>query len=167
MARENIVQEGALQDTNRRQINSNFTELYPAGVAATAATLTMTNANHANKTVILDRAAGVTVTLPAATGSGSIYRFFVKTAVTSNNDIIRVANSTDVMQGRSYQIGATGACTAFATVAASDTITFNGTTTGGLRGDSVIIQDLEAGLFSVLVFSNHTSASATPFSATV
>ncbi len=68
-------------------------------VSATAATLTVTAASHAGRTVLLDRAAGQAVTLPAATGSGNAYNFFVVTTITSNSTTIKVADATDVMAG--------------------------------------------------------------------
>jgi hypothetical protein len=68
-------------------------------VSAADATLAVTAAAHDGKLVVLNRAAGVTVTLPAATGSGARYEFTVGTAVSSNSNIIKVADNTDVMSG--------------------------------------------------------------------
>ena len=42
-------------------------------VNVTDATVTLSQATHANRVVTLNRAAGVTVTLPAATGTGDVY----------------------------------------------------------------------------------------------
>ena len=42
----------------------------------TASTLTITADAYAGQKIILDRAAGITATLPAATGSGNSYEFF-------------------------------------------------------------------------------------------
>jgi hypothetical protein len=103
----------------------------------TAATLTVTAAAYNGQTINLSRAAGITVTLPAATGSNSTYRFVVATSVTSNNNIIKVANATDVMNGSTAVSGTTSAL--FGTLPASDTITMNGSTTGGLAGSYVEI----------------------------
>jgi hypothetical protein len=137
-------------------------------VAATAATLAVTVAAHSEKIILLDRAAGVTATLPAATGSGAVFRFAVKTAVTSNNDIIKVADATDVIQGAlTVTDQADGSTATFGTVAASDTITLNGGTTGGLVGGLITLVDIAADRYSVtgVVVGNGTEA--TPFSATV
>jgi hypothetical protein len=54
-----------------------------APISVTAATLTVTAASHAGSTIVLNRAAGTTVTLPASTGSGFKYTFIVGTTVTS------------------------------------------------------------------------------------
>lgn len=40
---------------------------------------------------------------------------------------------------------------AFETAAASDTITMNGTTTGGLVGDRILLKDIAAGFWQVQV----------------
>src|SRR5688572_20292539 len=68
-----------------------------APVNATAATLTATSALHNNKVVTLNRAAGIAVTLPAATGSGDKYRFIVGTTFTGAATIKVVGN--DIMKG--------------------------------------------------------------------
>lgn len=137
-------------------------------VVAADATLAVTVAAHDGKVVVLNRAAGVTATLPAATGSGAVFRFVVGTAVTSNNDIIKVADATDVMQGAlTVTDQADGSTATFGTVAASDTITLNGGTTGGLVGGLITLIDIAADRYSVsgVVVGNGTEA--TPFGATV
>jgi hypothetical protein len=137
-------------------------------VSAAASTLAVTAANHDGKIVVLNRAAGVTATLPAATGSGSVYRFSVGTAVTSNSDIIKVANATDVMAGALVVTDqADGSAATFGTVAASDTVTLNGGTTGGLIGGLITVIDIASGKFSVTGAVVGNGTEATPFSATV
>lgn len=136
-------------------------------VAATAATLTVTAAAHAGRTVILDRAAGQAVTLPAATGSGNAYRFFVATTITSNTTTIKVVGD-DVMAGVAIVANDTDASASiFETASTSDTITFDGSTTGGIRGATVELQDVAADLWSVRIVGAATGSEATPFSATV
>lgn len=136
-------------------------------LAATSATLVLTP-EAAGETVVLNRAAGQAITLPAAAGSGSIYRFFVQTTITSNSTTIKVANSTDVMQGFAVVLQDAGdTMLGFETAADSDTITFNGNSTGGVRGTLVELIDVASGLWSVNVRGAATGAEATPFSATV
>ena len=115
-------------------------------VSATAATLAVTAAAHDGKVIVFNRAAGVTATLPAASGSGAMYRFSVGTTVTSNSDKIQVANASDVFAGAvTITDQADGSTGTFGTVAASDTITLNGGTTGGLIGGLITIVDVEIG----------------------
>jgi hypothetical protein len=137
-------------------------------VNATAATLTVTEANHANKIIVLDRAAGITATLPAANGTGNKYTFMIKTTVTSNTTVIKVANATDTMAGCAIACADGGASVnGWECAGTSDTITFDGSTTGGIRGDTVELTDIAAGIFVVNAFLSQTATEATPFSATV
>jgi len=137
-------------------------------VSATAATLSATSADHSGRTVLLDRAAGIAVTLPAATGSGNSYKFFVATTITSNSTTIKVADATDIMAGLAIVANDSDASASiFETAADSDTITFNGSTTGGIKGATVELQDVASNLWSVRVVGAATGTEATPFSATV
>ena len=137
-------------------------------VSITGATLTCTKDVHAGRTTVISAVAGCAVTLPAATGTGSVYRFIIGSTITSNSTTIKVANATDVMSGRAYVVSDnTAAVLGFATAAASDTITLNGPTLGGLAGDHIEIIDAITGTFAVRVFTAATGTEATPFSATV
>jgi hypothetical protein len=131
----------------------------------TASTLAVTKALYNGQTINLSRAAGITVTLPAATGTNATYRFLVTTAVTSNSYKIQVANATDVIQGTINVAGTTG--TPFGSLPASDTITMNGSTQGGLVGSYVEITDIAAGVFLVSGSSLGSGTVITPFSAAV
>ena len=55
----------------------------------------------------------------------------------------------------------------FMTVAASDTITLNGTTTGGLTHGTIVCTVLATGLWLVSVNTGGSGNLATPFSAAV
>jgi len=135
-------------------------------IAVTAATVALTRNVHSNAVVLLDRAAGVTVTLPAATGTGDLYTILVKTTVTSNSDIIKVANATDVMAG-ALSVASDIAGVTCPTTTTSDTITMSGTTTGGIIGSIVYLQDVASGLWSVSGALVSSGTEATPFSAAV
>lgn len=136
-------------------------------IQVTAATKILTAADF-GKTVVLDRAAGIAVTLPAASGSGGRYRFFVKTTVTSNSNTIKVANASDVMQGTCVVLQDGGdTMVGFEAGSTADTITGNGTTTGGLRGDVWDLEDAGQNLWLVRGQIAATGTEATPFSATV
>jgi len=137
-------------------------------IAVTGATLTCTRDVHAGRMNVINAAAGCAITLPNATGTGSVYRFMVGTTITSNSTTIKVNNATDVMSGRAYVISDnTAAVLGYATAASDDTITLNGTTTGGYAGDVIEITDAIAGTFLVEVHTKATGTEATPFSATV
>jgi hypothetical protein len=135
---------------------------------ATASTLTVTQDLHDGKVITLNRAAGIAVTLPAPTGSGAVYRFFVGTTVTSNTTTIKVPHSSDTMRGNAIVAQDAGdTVVVFEAGATADTITLNGTTTGGLVGDWIELVDVATDLFSVKAVLAATSTEATPFSATV
>lgn len=132
----------------------------------TAATATLTSEDHSSKVVTLNRAAGITVTLPAATGSGAMYKLVVGTTFTGNGIIQVVGN--DTMKGLALIAqDAADTLVAFETAADSDTITLNGTTTGGLVGADVELIDIAADTWHVLVRTAATGTEATPFSAAV
>jgi len=157
-----IVNDGVLLG------NMNGAVLSTTPVSATGATLTCTKDVHAGRTIVISAVAGCAVTLPAATGTGSVYRFVIGSTITSNSTTIKVANATDVMSGRAYVISDNSAAVlGYATTSTSDTITLNGTTLGGLIGDHIEIIDAIAGTFAVRVFTAATGTEATPFSATV
>jgi hypothetical protein len=133
-------------------------------VTLTGAT-TITPLLHAGKTIILNAAAGFTVTLPTASGSGNTYRFFVGTTVTSVGDIIDAkVNGSEVISGIAVQSGASGAATAWSTASNTNKITLNGTTTGGILGDIIELQDVALNQWSLVqLLSTITGTAATPF----
>ena len=129
---------------------------------------TMTAASNAGRTMNLNIASGATVTFPAASGTGNTYRFFVQTTVTSNNYKIQVASGDDTMSGVAVVANDGGATASiFETAADSDTITLDGTTTGGILGGHIEIQDVASNKFRVLINQAATGSEATPFSAAV
>lgn len=134
-----------------------------------AAAVALTENDHAGRVGVFDIAAGVVATLPRSTGSGAVYRFFVKTTVTSAADKVVVGNADDVIQGVLGMKDDGGASTvlAWATAAGSDTISLNGSTTGGIRGDYFEIEDVAEGVFRVSGMIQGTGTEATPFSSAV
>ena len=141
-------------------------------VVANGATLTVTKALHANRIIVFGKTTGTICTLPAAIGSGDIYTLIVSIAATSNANIIKVANGTDVMNG-SLNIQADtdddGTLKCWMAEVGDDTITLAGAaTTGGIVGTKIEIIDYAAGFFHAVIHSISGGASeATPFSATV
>lgn len=137
-------------------------------VATTATTLTVTRALHNGRTIVVNSAAPIAITLPQATGSGSKFEFFIGVVATATAHTIKVANGTDVMAGFQFTVTTTATnVEGFVTSATSDTITLNGTTQGGIVGDQIEIKDVATGIFAVKVFSSSTGTEATPFSASV
>ncbi len=130
------------------------------------ASKTLDRKTHAGTTSVLNAAAGLTITLPAASGTGDEYSISVGTTVTSNNYIIQVANGSDIMQG-AISVATDIAGVTCPTTTTSDTITMNGTTSGGLKGSLVVLKDVAANLWEVSGALVSTGAESTPFSAAV
>lgn len=137
-------------------------------ISLTAATVSLTKNNHAGTVLVANRAAGIVATLPAATGAGSTYEIVVGTTISSNDLIVKVANASDIMTGTCI-MGQDSADTAvlFETAADSDTITMNGSTKGGIKGDRIVLKDVAANLWAVAIVGSGTGTEATPFSASV
>jgi hypothetical protein len=141
----------------------------PAGsnvVDVTSAAVTITKEAHAGRVVTLNKADGVTATMPAATGTGDVYTFFVGTTITSVGAIIQAASAADVFNG-GVAISTDIAGVTMLAAATTDTITMNGTTTGGVVGSFVKLTDVAPGVFLLEGFLASTGAEATPFSAAV
>lgn len=157
-------------------ITGDFSGGFPDGMNATilpttttATTLTLTAALHSGKTVVQNSAAGCTMTLPAASGTGALFKIVVSTTITSNGLIIKVANASDALVGNAFTVsdGAAAVLGYIASANSDDTVTLNGTTTGGYAGDQVVLQDIATNRWQVLVLTKSTGTEATPFSATV
>jgi acetamidase/formamidase len=144
-----------------------ITRLNPGFVPA-GSTLLLSKAIHDGKTVLLDTLTGSVVTLPKALGTGCKIRVFERIAATSNSHIVKVKDNVDVMAGNMGVTLASGVGTNFPTVASSDTVTLNRTTTGGAtNGGHMDFEDIAPGVWSVRGQVNGSGALATPFSATV
>jgi hypothetical protein len=117
---------------------------------ALTASATVNATTHAGRVMTIAKADGMTVTLPAATGSGNVYRFLVTTSVTSNNYVFQVTTN-DTFVGQLILTSATSAVVPIAESAAGtdDTITMNGTTTGGLIGTYLEFADIATDLWLV------------------
>lgn len=134
------------------------------GIATvTDATLTVTPDAHAGKMIVVNRAAGCTITLPDATGSGN--KYVITTIADQTGDlVIQAPDADNTMQGVAMT-DMTGVI--WPTADATDTITLNGTTSGGLKGARVELVDVAADTWNVLVISEASGTEVTPFSAAV
>lgn len=140
-----------------------------ARMVAAGSTLAVTLAAHAGKTIQLDTAAGSVCTLPAATGSGAVYRFVVTVLATTNSHKIQVTG-TDVMRGVVHSIDTDTSNTAasWGTTSTSDTITLNRSTTGSVYiGEMFELTDTKVGFWTVTGWFAATGDPATPFTAAV
>ena len=143
-----------------------------ARIVTLIATGSITQAAHESRTLLMTVAgAASTYTLPAATGSGARYRFVVGEVNTSNYVIKSVAGA-DVMQGTvigaSTTDSATDAARTWRAGTTDDTVTLNGTTTGGVDiGDWIEFEDISATAWAVRGFVTQSGSEATMFSDSV
>ena len=125
-------------------------------------TTTLDRDTHIDTVCVLDRAGGFVTTLPAATGSGDIYKFYTKTTVTA--DMTIAALTTDIIQG-AIIVGTAATAGTMAATATSDKLTMNGSTTGGLLGSYVEFTDVVSGAWVVRGALVSSGTAATPFAA--
>ena len=161
-----------LGDTLAVEGQTTLTGSFLPAIHTFTATDAITIVEHAGRTLLLGEVGGnalVTLTLPAATGSGAVYKMIVSVTNTSNYKI-QVANASDTIDGIMLYLDEDGtAVTAFPTVAASDTITLNGGTTGGIVGDYLELIDIATNQYHVRGVMRVAAGAnpATPFSAAV
>jgi hypothetical protein len=111
--------------------------------------------------------AGTTYSLPAAVGSGVRIMFYVSALATSLNHIIKTSPNTDNFIGIIAGMNnSTGAVTAFAAAATSNTVTLNRAGTGSVSlGEHVECTDVAAATWLVRGFLSASAAAfTTPFS---
>lgn len=131
----------------------------PVQITANATSTALVNANREN---VIAKAGALTITLPAATGTGNVYEYFVGVTTTSGTTAILVASTSDVIAGNSFSVsGASTAC--FDTAGATTGIRMNGTTTGGYIGDIIRLTDASTGLWACVITGKMTGTAATPF----
>ena len=130
----------------------------------------ITELAHDKKLILLGEVGGnasLTATLPAATGSGAVFKFIVSVVNTSNYVIAVVGN--DTMDGSITSLADGGdTVVGWETAADSETITMNATTTGGVSiGDTVTLIDIATDQWAVEGRTTSSGTEATPFSAAV
>ena len=144
-----------------------------ADVSARLVSLTGTasiGSTHEGRDLFVTGTDAATYTLPQATGSGARYRFIMG-EVNTNGTVIQVNDATDEFAGTLFQTDTdtSDALISMPCLAADnfDTVTLNGTTTGGIVGDVIQFLDVATNVWHI---SGHTNASGTvasPLSAAV
>lgn len=138
-------------------------------IAAGAAKTLLESDNRA--VIKLDTAANSAVTLPAATGTGKKFLFYVSALSTGTGHTIAASPTTDTFIGLilGARTDSGNAVLGFAGVTGgsnSNKITLNTTTTGSVNvGEWVQVEDVAAGIWLVTGVCSATGAAfATPFS---
>lgn len=121
--------------------------------------MTVDPETHSGRIIVFPAAGGV-VTLPPALGTGHRYRFSVKILLTTA--VVINAVSGDVFVGGC--VGATDvAGITFICVPGDDIITFNKTTSGGLAGSYIEIEDIAAGFWQTTGWMVTSGSEISPF----
>lgn len=121
----------------------------------------------ANSFMILSRSGGIDIVMPAATGSGDIYEFFVLTATTDAYTIEVATGGGDfngVIQGKADTVTTSERRVAGAS---DNTLTLGGTgqATGGSVGDNIRIIDIGTNEWFIDGTITQGGTEASPFSA--
>ncbi len=136
-------------------------------VNATASSLAITQAAHDGKIITMNRAGGIAVTMPEATGSGMRIRFKWGTKFTTNGTItLADLVNTDLVGGALIRDSNLATANLMFTPAATeDLITLDGTNKGGGLGCEIEMIDIALDLWSFkMVEYVGGTAPATPFS---
>ncbi len=156
----------------------------PGNIKVITSSTSLTVASHAGRIIINNTAGAVTFTLPALNATanagvagptdynnlnnlGASFEIFA-TLTKTGNLVVQAANANDVMVGGAKLIDdSSDNMVGFETVAASDTITLNGSTTGGVTYSKITCTAVSSTQWKVDVDTACTGSPATPFSAAV
>lgn len=134
----------------------------------TTATYALNELHRGDRRLIrLNLAAGQAGVLPYATGKGGTYRLFVQTTYTGSATIKVAAtnnpatSAADVIYGG---VSVTGSTAGTFAATGNGTITLNGSTTGGLKGSYIELEDAAVGVWRVAGMLLGSGTAATPFS---
>lgn len=144
-----------------------------ARLVAITATGAVTEALHEGRDMYITGTAANTQTLPEATGSGGRYRYIFG-EVNTNDTVFVVADTTNtnfignILTQDADLVGTIATLTQLSP-ANSDTMTFDGTTTGGQLGDWIELVDVATDVWYVTGITSVPAGSntASPFSAAV
>ena len=127
------------------------------------ATATLSADGYGGMRILLDRAAGSVVTLPAATGSGIQFEIIIKTTVTSSAYDIRCPSGSEFFGHALLHQDSANTVVTFDAADNDNEISMNGTTTGGLRGGRIVLTDAYSGHWHVIAEMAATGTEASPF----
>ena len=125
-----------------------------------AASVALSAAKHGVKWLSFNRATGGSITLPKANGKNPEFRLFIPQTL-SGSLVIRSNGGTDIISGI-----ANVQTTLFQSASNTNTVTLNGTTTGGVLGSYLIFNDMGAGQWLLEANLLGSGTAATPFSNT-
>lgn len=130
------------------------------------ATLTLKQ-NQSGACVVLDRAAGTTVTLPAGANKGTFYEFMVSVTKSGGSDKVITAAATELLVGSilNCDTDTSDAVAIWKALVGSAylSVNLNGSTKGGIKGDRFRLTKLNDTTWQVEGVTNGTGVVITPF----
>lgn len=139
------------------------------GVVQLTAALTISPALHSGKTLAINNATGFAITLPAFTGTGNVYHFFIQTTVTSGSHTIVATGAflfgnITIGTDSAFQAGTLFTVGQADGHAGATTVTMDGSTRGGIKGDWLEIRDIATNVGAIRGQFLGSGTEATPFS---
>lgn len=156
-------------NTLREQLNSDKLAYKRNVISGLGATRTL-NEGESGSVIALDRAAGITVTLPSvAAGAvpGTFFDFMVSVTTTTNGYKVITGAGTELLVGSilNCDTDTSDAVAIWKSLVGTSNISVNldGSTKGGIKGDKFRVTNLNATTWVVEGVTNGTGAVATPF----
>lgn len=136
-------------------------------VDCTAASLALTVALHDGKTVTLNAATGIAISLPDSTAGatlGARFKLFVGTTVTTTSVITITRDGTATFFGQIIQLADGGNTLAAYELPGSTVITLgtSSNSTGGTKGDYIDIECVASGVWRIQAWTTAAGTEATP-----
>jgi len=123
--------------------------------------------DQSGSVVVFNAAAGFTVTLPAACANGTFFEFVVGVTVTSVGLKVITGAATELMVGNivGTDTDSSDALASWKSLVGTSNISFtlNGTTSGGLIGDRIVVTKITSTKWQVVGTTLATGVVVTPF----
>lgn len=155
-------------NTIREQMSGDTLAFRKPVINGLGSTLALT-VHDSGKTIVLDRAAGCTITLPtyANCGVGTTFEFIVGVTVTSNSYKIITGAGTELLVGgiSNCDTDSSDAVAFWKAMVGSSYISINmdGSTQGGIKGDRIRVTCINSTTWQVEGVTRGTGTVATPF----
>lgn len=156
-------------NTIREQIGLDNLAAKRAVISGLGLTRTL-NEGESGSVIVLDKADGITVTLPAVTAGarpGTFFDFMVSVTSTSVGYKIITGAATELMVGAilNCDTDSANAVAIWPSLVGTSNISvnLNGGTKGGIKGDTIRVTNLNATTWQVSGITNGTGVVATPF----
>ncbi len=156
--------------TIREQLSKFFLNLRKPRISLTS--VNVSNAYTLNDAfsgamVLLDKADGGTITLPTTPDAGTFYDFVVSVSCTSNSYKVITGSAPELIVGSmvNCDTDTSNAVAIWPALVGSSfiSVNLNGSTKGGIKGDSFRLTCLNATTWLVTGLTNGTGVVATPF----